>query len=49
MKAKLVEAFNNMAIIYATTDIAKAKESFNKTLSIDPANQFAIDSLKSLK
>lgn len=49
MKAKLVEAFNNMAIIYAATDTVKAKESFNKTLSIDPANQFAIDSLKSLK
>jgi Tfp pilus assembly protein PilF len=49
MKAKLVEAYNNVAIIYAATNTAKAKEYFNKTLGIDPVNQFAIDSLKSLK
>ncbi len=49
MKAKLIEAFNNVGVIYATTDTAKAKESFNKTLTIDPTNQFAIDSLKVLK
>jgi len=49
IKTKLIEAFNNVGIIYASTDTFKAKESFNKTLSIDPTNQFAIDSLKALK
>lgn len=49
MKAKLIEAYNNLAVIYAATNSAKAKEYFNKTLAIDATNQFAIDSLKSLK
>jgi tetratricopeptide (TPR) repeat protein len=49
MKSKLIEAYNNLGIIYVVNDKAKAKDSFTKTLSIDPANQYAIDQLKSLK
>lgn len=49
MKSKLVEAYNNLGIIYAVTDKDKAKDVFSKTLGIDPANQYAIDQLKSLK
>lgn len=49
MKSKLVEAYNNLGIIYAATDKIKAKGSFDKTLSIDPVNQYAIDQLKALK
>ncbi len=47
-KAKFVEAYNNIGSNYANSDIAKAKESFNKTLSIDPTNQFATQALKQL-
>jgi len=49
MKTKLVEAYNNLGVIYAATDKVKAKDNFNKTLGIDPANQYANDQLKSLK
>ena len=48
-KTKLIEANNNIAVIYSKTDKTKAKEYLNKTLSIDPANQYALDALKSLK
>lgn len=48
-KAKFTEAYNNMAAHYANSDKAKAKELLNKTLSIDPTNQYALDSLKLLK
>lgn len=49
MKSKLVEAYNNLGVIYTATDKVKAKDSFDKTLAIDPANQYAIDQLKALK
>ncbi|HKO77148.1 MAG TPA: hypothetical protein VJU52_08025, partial [Flavobacterium sp.] len=49
MKSKFVEAYNNLGIIYADTDKVKAKDNFSKTLGIDPANQYAIDQLKSLR
>ncbi|MBG6112077.1 cytochrome c-type biogenesis protein CcmH/NrfG [Flavobacterium sp. CG_9.10] len=48
-KTKLIEANNNIAVIYSKTDKTKAKEYLNKTLAIDPANQYALDALKSLK
>lgn len=47
-KAKFLEAYNNIGSNYANSDIAKAKEYFNKTLSIDPTNQFATQALKQL-
>jgi tetratricopeptide (TPR) repeat protein len=46
---KIIESYNTSAASYANTDKAKAREYFNKTLAIDPTNQYAIDSLKSLK
>nr|WP_315153294.1 tetratricopeptide repeat protein [uncultured Flavobacterium sp.] len=46
---KLIESYNTAGASYANTDKAKAIEYFNKTLVIDPANQYALDSLKSLK
>ena len=48
-KAKLTEAYNNMASFYANTDKAKAKELLNKTLALDPTNAYATESLKVLK
>lgn len=49
MKSKLIEAYNNLGVIYAANDKVKAKDNFNKTLGIDPANQYATDQLKSLQ
>lgn len=49
MKSKLIEAYNNLGVIYAANDKVKAKDTFNKTLGIDPANQYAVDQLKSLQ
>lgn len=49
MKSKLIEAYNNLGVIYAVNDKVKAKDTFNKTLGIDPANQYAVDQLKSLQ
>lgn len=48
-KAKFIESYNLIAATYAFTDKAKAKEYFNKTLALDPANEYAIESLKTLK
>lgn len=46
---KLIESYNTAGASYANTDKVKAVEYFNKTLAIDPTNQYALDSLKSLK
>jgi tetratricopeptide (TPR) repeat protein len=46
---KIIESYNTAAASYANTDKAKAIEYFNKTLVLDPANQYALDSLKTLK
>lgn len=48
-KTKLIEAYNNIAAIYANTDKPKAVEYFTKTLELDPANKYALDSVKVLK
>lgn len=48
-KAKFTEAYNNIGAHYANTDKAKAIEYFNKTLALDPANEYASSSIKSLK
>ena len=47
-KAGLIEAYNNLGSYAALTDVAKAKEYFNKTLALDPANANATDNLKVL-
>jgi tetratricopeptide (TPR) repeat protein len=46
---KIIESYNTSAASYANSDKAKAIEYFNKTLAIDPTNQYAIDSIKALK
>lgn len=48
-KSKLTEAYNTIGANYADKDKAKAKEYFNKTLALDPANTYATDALKTLK
>jgi len=48
-KAKFIESYNNIGSSYANTDKTKAVEYFNKTLAIDPTNEFATSSLKTLK
>lgn len=48
-KVKFIESYNNIAASYANTDKAKAKEYFNKTLVLDPTNNYATESLKTLK
>lgn len=49
VKAKFIEAYNNMAASFANSDKAKAIEFFNKTLALDPANNYAAESIKILK
>lgn len=48
-KTKFVEAYNNIGAHYANTDKAKAIEYFNKTLALDPTNEYASSSIKALK
>lgn len=47
-KKKITESYNAMAAHFANTDKAKAKEYFNKTLALDPADSYALESLKIL-
>ena len=49
VKTKFIEAYNNIAASYANTDKVKAIEYFNKTLAIDPSNNYASQSIKTLK
>jgi tetratricopeptide (TPR) repeat protein len=46
---KFIESYNEGGAAYANTDKVKAKEYFNKTLALDPTNQYALESLKTLK
>ncbi|MGC4039987.1 MAG: tetratricopeptide repeat protein [Flavobacterium sp.] len=48
-KVKFIEAYNNIGAVYANTDKAKAIEYFNKSLALDPANEYALNSIKLLK
>lgn len=48
-KAKFMEAYNNIGAAYANSDKAKAIEYFNKTLALDPTNEYASSSIKLLK
>lgn len=48
-KTKFIESYNNIAAHYANSDKAKAIEYFNKTLALDPTNNYALESLKLLK
>ncbi len=46
---KIAESYNTIGATYANTDKVKAIEYFNKTLAIDPANAYALSSIKQLK
>ena len=46
---KIVESYNAIGAAYANTDKAKAVEYFNKTLVLDPTNNYAKESVKALK
>lgn len=48
-KSKITEAYNSMAAYYVNSDKAKAIEYFNKTLALDPTNNYALSSLKTIK
>jgi predicted Zn-dependent protease len=48
-KSKFIEAYNNIGAFYANTDKTKAKEMWNNTLLLDPANTYATESIKNLK
>ena len=45
----IAESYNTIGATYANTDKVKAVEYFNKTLAIDPANAYALSSIKQLK
>jgi tetratricopeptide (TPR) repeat protein len=44
----LADSYNYLGFYYSGVDKEKAKEYFNKTLAIDPANAYAADNLKIL-
>jgi tetratricopeptide (TPR) repeat protein len=46
--SRLVEAYNWLGAFASGTDKEKAKEYFNKTLALDPANAYATQSLQQL-
>lgn len=48
-KPKFIEAYNAIGAFYANTDKVKARENWSKTLSLDPTNAYATQSLKTLK
>jgi Tfp pilus assembly protein PilF len=48
-KTKFIEAYNNIGAAFANTDTAKAIEYFNKSLALDPANEYAMNSIKLLQ
>ncbi len=45
VKTKIIESYNTIGASYANTDKAKAIEYLNKTLSIDPENAYAKESI----
>jgi len=49
VKKKLIEAYNNIASTYLTSDKVKAKEYVNKSLGLDPTDKRALDLLAFLK
>jgi cytochrome c-type biogenesis protein CcmH/NrfG len=49
VKKKFIEAYNNIASAYLTSDKVKAKEYVAKSLELDPADKRALDLLAFLK
>ena len=48
-KSKFTQAYNGIGSYYADVDKVKAKEFFNKTLALDPTNEYATKSLAQIK
>ena len=48
-KTKFIEAYNNIGAVFANSNKPKAIEYFNKSLALDPANEYAQSSIKLLK
>ncbi|MDT4832795.1 hypothetical protein FQZ97_663630 [compost metagenome] len=48
VSTNLIDAYNNLAAFYSATDKDKAIEFLNKTLTIDPQNAYATETLKIL-
>lgn len=46
---KIIESYNTIAANYANSDKVKAVEFFNKTLTLDPTNAYATESISKLK
>ena len=46
---KVIESYNTIAASYANTDTVRAIEYFNKTLTLDPVNPYATESIAKLK
>ncbi len=46
---KIIESYNTIAANYANSDKVKAIEYFNKTLTLDPTNAYATESIAKLK
>lgn len=46
---KIIESYNTIAASYANNDVVKAIEYFNKTLTLDPTNAYATQSISKLK
>lgn len=47
-KRDLADAYNNIGAFYLQSNPGKAKEYFNKTLSLDPGNSYASEVIKQL-
>ena len=48
-KTKFIEAYNNIGAVFANSNKPKAIEYFNKSLALDPTNEYAQSSIKLLK
>ncbi len=47
-KVKMIEAYSNIALSYKASDKVKAKDYFKKIVALDPNNELAVESLKTL-
>ena len=48
-KTKFIEAYNNIGAVFANSNKPKAIEYFNKSLALDPTNEYAQSSIELLK
>ena len=48
VKNAVIEAYKNLGAYYQNTDVAKAKEYFNKVIQLEPSDAYAQSALKAL-